>query len=52
MRKYILISVYFAMAFGLFGCVNPNTTYRIYYSNGSVDLASPYDDPRASRTPN
>ncbi|MGA3304486.1 MAG: hypothetical protein ABSC26_00600 [Stellaceae bacterium] len=51
MRQCILISAYLAMALGLFGCTHPNTTYRVYYPDGPVDLASPYDDPRANHLP-
>jgi hypothetical protein len=51
MRQCILISAYVAMALGLFGCTHPNTAYRVYYPDGPVDLASPYDDPRANRLP-
>jgi hypothetical protein len=49
MRKCILISACLAMMLGLCGCLNPNTTYRVYFQDGPVDLASPYDDPSMYR---
>jgi hypothetical protein len=49
MRKCILISACLAMTLGLSGCLNPNTTYRVYFPDGPVDLASPYDDPNMYR---